>query len=130
MSTQIIVDNTASHKLHLIRHHHKNVIECKSGCEYSLSLPLSGKHKTLYKLKKDGHDVAYMWISKNGLVTDVGSLSEHFRVSISNKHHAQRPMIHGFGRNGLDVGDWIDGHINAVYSEGNLQVLLIRDAHC
>ena len=129
MSTQIIVDNKSSHSLHLVRPHHRK-LDCNRGCEYSLKLSISASHPTLYKLKKEGHVIAHIWINHTGLITEVKNLSEHFTVSFINKHHTQRPMIHGYGLTGLDVGDWLDGYLNAIYSEGDLQVLSIRELHC
>lgn len=130
MDNCIMIFNHTHHEFHLKLKHHKGSRRIEGRCDYSWSLPFDPNHKVQYKLKKDGKTIAYIWLRRNGLISNVENTDKHFCVTFQTRHfrHGNQHMqsIRGYGRYGPDIGDWPNERCDAVLDAGQPQMIFIR----
>lgn len=106
MSAQIFVLNGTHHCL-ILKVHKPRTLKWLVGSDssYSWSLPIDADCETRYKIKHDGHRVAYVWINHNGLITRIENHSKKFHVTTDeddlDEHrcgYQRQPTIYICGR--------------------------------
>ena len=135
MTTQVMILNKTNYDVKLVsrKNHTKYFIEWDR--DYSLPLPYDADRFTEYKVKIGDHTIALLKVNQNGLITSVVNKDQRVNVTCKNHyfeqiwrfdHHCPR-IIHGWGRYGLDVGDWPDERWEAEAWSGRPQMLAIYE---